>query len=245
MQPLLSPPDLEQYRRDGFLLVEGLLRPEEADALLDRAARYAEHPREGIHVQIEPLVEAGESQAPTRLGAVRKMEKLVAHDDLFLGFARKPAVLDRFRAILGEPVRLFRDALMWKPARVGSAKPYHQDSAYWQIEPMDLCSVWVALDDATLENGCMRVIPGSHREGLIEHRHLEDFRVPDDRIDYDREVSLEMRKGDGLFFHSLLLHATAPNLSDRSRPAMILSGMGPQARWTGKPEEEPEWLVLG
>lgn len=245
MEKVLSDTQLAQYERDGYLVAEGLFRPEEMDVLMDRAAYYVEHPKEGINIQIEPRVEKGEAQPPSRLDSVRKIEVLVAHDDLFLQFARDPRPLDRFRSILGEPVRLFRDAFMWKPARVGSAKPYHQDSAYWQIEPMTLCSMWVALEDATLENGCMRVIPGSHKGGIVEHKHLEDFQITDDALDLSREVAVEMKKGSALFFHSLLLHATSPNTSNRSRRAMILSCMGPQHRWSGKPEEEPDWLVLG
>lgn len=214
------------------------------DALMARAAHYVDHPKAGIRIQIEPRL-ADDPSALRPIDAVRKMEELVANDDLFLTFARDPRVLAYFEAFLGYPVRLFRDALMWKPARVGSAKPYHQDSAYWSIAPMTLCSVWVALEDATLENGCMRVIPGSHTQGVIEHHHLEDFMVTDEQVDLAREVALELPKGSALFFHSLLLHATSPNRSERSRRAMILSCMGPEQVWTGKPEEEPAWLVLG
>ncbi len=241
----LTDAELARYARDGYWVVEGLFSSDEMDALRDRAAHYVEHPKEGIRVQIEPRVERGEAEPPSRLERVRKIEELVRHDDVFARFARDPRVLTRFRAVVGEPVRLFRDAFMWKPARVGSAKPYHQDSAYWQIEPMTLCSLWVALEDATVENGCMRVIPGSHTQGVIEHHHLEDYRVTDDVVDASKEVVVEMKKGSALFFHSLLLHATAPNTSDRSRRAMIVSAMGPDHRWTGPPDEEPDWLVLG
>lgn len=233
------------YEKHGYVLAEKLFSEDEMDALMARAAHYVEHPKDGIRIQIEPRLAADGHQSLRPIDAVRKMEQLVAHDDLFREFSRDPRNLAYFETLLGSPLRLFRDALMWKPARVGSAKPYHQDSAYWSIAPMSLCSVWVALEDATLENGCMRVIPGSHTQGIIEHHHLEDFMVTDEHVDLAREVALEMPKGSALFFHSLLLHATSPNTSEGSRRAMILSCMGPDHAWTGKPEEEPEWLVLG
>lgn len=245
MSSPLTEVDFAQYQGLGYFVAERLFSQSEMDALVDRASHCVEHPKEGIRIQLEPRVVADAQHSLRPVDSVRKIEQLVANDDLFLGFARDPRLLGVFRSLLGSPVRLFRDALMWKPARIGSAKPYHQDSAYWSIAPMTLCSVWLALEDATLENGCMRVIPGSHTQGIIEHHHLEDFMVTEEHVDLAREVALEMPKGSALFFHSLLLHATSPNASEHSRRAMILSCMGPDHAWAGKPEDEPDWLILG
>ena len=178
------------------------------------------------------------------LAAVRKVEQLVATDPLFGELARDPGILGVITSILGPDLKLFRDALMMKPAHHGSAKPYHQDSPYWPIEPPDLCSVWIALDEATVENGCMRVLPGSHRWGMLEHKHLEDYQVEEDRLDLSGEVSVPLAPGGALFFHSLLLHATSPNTSDRPRRAMVLSYMSARSRYTRDPATKPAYLLL-
>jgi phytanoyl-CoA hydroxylase len=232
----LTPQQIEQYRRDGFLVFEELFRREEAAALLARLEDLVleRMPRpEGIRMQIEPAVQRGEAVAASPMERLRKVEGLVEHDDAFGRLARDPRILDVMQDLVGPDIKLFRDALMMKPPRHGSAKPYHQDSAYWQIDPPDLVSVWMALDDATLENGCMRVIPGSHTWGMLRHQHLQDYQVDEAELDTTQEVSVPLNSGGCLFFHSLLLHATSPNPSPHPRRSMIISAMSARSRYTG------------
>jgi ectoine hydroxylase-related dioxygenase (phytanoyl-CoA dioxygenase family) len=244
---LLTAEQRAQYERDGYLVFERLFEQEEMDRLLSRledlvAGRVAQP--EGIHMQVEPAVQRGESAAQSPQNALRKVEGLVAHDPVFYAFATAPRLLDRVADLVGPDIKLFRDALMMKPAHHGSAKPYHQDSAYWSIDPPELVSCWTALDDATLENGCMRVIPGSHRWGTLEHQHLADYQVDENRLDRSGEVAVPLAAGGCLLFHSLLLHATSPNSSPRPRRAMINSYMSARARFTGPAERKPPFLLL-
>ena len=141
----------------------------------------------------------------------------------------------------GPDIKLFRTALMVKPAHHGSAKPYHQDSPYWKIDPMDLVSVWIALDDATTENGCMRVVPGAHKQGALKHV-VEDghLNIAPDQFDTSGEVAAEMKAGGCLFFHSLLPHASSPNRSPNSRRGMVFSYMNARSQWTGAADEKHE-----
>lgn len=227
-----SEDQLRSYQENGFLTFENILTHAECDELLARLEYIVTEKPAGISIQVEPSMQ-GTAEA-SKVEHVRKVSDLVAHDQVYGRIARKPAIIEKAQAILGEKILLFRDVVMVKPAHHGSAKPYHQDNAYWNVEPMDLCSVWIALEDATLENGCMRLVRGSHQEGLIQHEHLEDFMVTDDKVDYSREVAAPLKKGGALFFHSLLLHATSPNTSDHSRRAMILSLMGAHCTWNGQ-----------
>ena len=112
------------------------------------------------------------------------------------------------------------------------------------IDPPELCSAWIALDDATEENGCMRLIPGSHHWGLLEHQHLADYQVDEEALDRSREVSVPLEAGGALLFHSRLLHATSPNRSDRSRRAMIFSYMSARSRYTGPSSSRPHYLLV-
>ncbi|GIX07319.1 MAG: L-proline 4-hydroxylase [Candidatus Poribacteria bacterium] len=240
----LTEEQIAAYQRDGFLAFDRLLPESEVDALVARLQELVESPPTGLRIQVEPRVQRGEAQAPSYFESIRKVEGLVENDELFLRLARHPEILPRVQDLLGEELLMFRDALMMKPPKIGSEKPYHQDSAYWRIEPMDLCSIWVALDDATLENGCMRIIPGSHLWGLLEHKRIRDFQVDESTLDRSGEVAVPLHRGGVLFFHSLVLHATDDNLSDRPRKAMIVSYMRASSRWTGPPQAEPNWLML-
>jgi len=244
MPTILSEAEMEAYRRDGYLAYDRLLTEDEVQAILDRATKLIEDPPKGVRIQIEPRVARGEVQPLSKLESIRKVEGLVENDDFFLRLARHPLILGRIQDLLGSSIRMFRDALMMKPPRVGSEKPYHQDSAYWPIEPMDLCSVWIALDDAMPENGCMRVLPGSHRQGVLEHKHLRDFQVDESTLDLSNERPVPLHRGGVLFFHSLLLHATSDNLSDKPRRAMIVSYMRGDSRYTGPAERAPSYLVI-
>jgi phytanoyl-CoA hydroxylase len=243
---VLSPQQIEQYRRDGYLVFEELFRPPEVatilsrleDLVLERVPRHA-----GVHMQIEPAVRRGEAEAESPLDALRKVEGLVENDEVFGALARDPRLLDVMQDLIGPDIKLFRDALMMKPPRHGSAKPYHQDSAYWSIDPPDLVSVWMALDDATLENGCMRVIPGSHTWGILEHKHLQDYQVDEAELDTSGEVAVPLKAGGCLCFHSMLLHATAPNHSPYARRSMIVSAMSARSRYTGG-GEKPHFPLL-
>jgi phytanoyl-CoA hydroxylase len=139
--------------------------------------------------------------------------------------------------LLGPDLKMFRNTLLLKPPSVGSAKGWHQDSPYWPIEPMELCSCWFPLDDATLENGCMVVLPCAHTRGALPHVPVtDDFVIEEGAFDASEGVAVPMKAGSGLFFHSLIPHYTAPNRSDKWRRAIALSYMSARSKYTGKGE---------
>ena len=132
---------------------------------------------------------------------------------------------------------------MLEPPGVGSAKKFHQDAAYYPIHPMDHVTVWVALDGATTENGCMQVVPGAHTDGMLEHEaeaYDTDITVAERDYDESDTEALPMDPGDALFQHCLLPHYTAPNESDRWRRAMIVAYMRSRSRFST--DDRPEWV---
>ncbi|HLV79714.1 MAG TPA: phytanoyl-CoA dioxygenase family protein, partial [Chthonomonadaceae bacterium] len=134
-------------------------------------------------------------------------------------------------------------SLMLKPPEVGSQKGWHQDSPYWPIEPMALCSCWLPLDDATLENGCMWVLPGHHDRPLPHVSVTDDYVIAEDGLDTSEGIAVPMRAGSGLFFHSLLPHFTAPNRTRSWRRAMVLSYMSARSHYTG-PGDGPTYFPI-
>jgi|DewCreStandDraft_1066081.scaffolds.fasta_scaffold00313_33 ectoine hydroxylase-related dioxygenase (phytanoyl-CoA dioxygenase family) len=228
---------------DGYFVVEDLISPEECQAYIQRLMEYARRERPlppGMRLQVEPRIARGELSAP--LGEdIRKISGM-AHDDLFLKLILHPQIVRLMQELMSPNLKLFRADVLMKPPAVGSAKGVHQDSPYWPIEPMQLWSCWMPFDPATLENGCMMAIPGSHKRGALPHVHVQDdYVIPEQYYDPKELVPIPMKPGSGLFFHSLLIHGTAENRSQMPRRAITMSYMAAEYRYTGKPPK-PEYL---
>jgi phytanoyl-CoA hydroxylase len=242
----LKPEQVAQYREDGFLIVQNLLSPEEVEALGQRiddaCAGRVEFP--DTDMEWEP-------GAPrTRdMKYIRKINNGVFHDEVFRSLAAHPQILDVAEAMIGPDIKLFGDQLFIKPPG-GIEKTYHQDSPYFKIEPMSLVSGWIAVDDVTEENGCLRAIAGSHKLGPQPHSDAwmvgsrRDMKIPDRLIDRSRERLIEMKAGSVSFHHSLLMHASGPNRSSRFRRGYAFHYMTAQSRWTGHPSEKPQYVLL-
>lgn len=230
--------DLEERRKawneQGFFYARGLLSPAEVVALEAeviariRADPPADHPDEvfymaGPNYGIFPEKDA----SPT----ARNPEDFIAKvfnchaEGLALDVARRPEIVERVAEILGPDLDCFQSQFILKnPGVIG--QPWHQDSFYFQFDLQPQVGVWVALSRATLENGCLWVLPGSHTTGLKEH--LPDRRPAANRgyleivseDDSARAPSL-MEPGDVLFFHSYLLHMSTDNVADHRRTAMV------------------------
>jgi ectoine hydroxylase-related dioxygenase (phytanoyl-CoA dioxygenase family) len=221
------------YQRDGYFVARHLLPREHATALRERMQQIAEGQADGFpmsDVELEPERNDG------RPRAARKINRCSENDALFLAHAMDERILDIVEQLIGPDIKLYTSQCFMKPPG-GVEKPYHQDSAYFCIEPMDLVTCWTALDDVTIDNGCLWVIPGSHREGLVEHDQWfvggrEDKQVPDTRLNRSREVAITMPAGSCSFHHSLLLHRSGANESDKPRRGLAVHYMSARCRWT-------------
>jgi phytanoyl-CoA hydroxylase len=241
----LSDGQFEQYQRDGYVVVEDLLSDRTIDRLESRIEEYVagERSESQFSRMLEPDVDP---DAFGRAGEpVRKFEGvgMAREDDVFADLARHEGILRIVEQLQGPNLDLLRSAAMLKPPRVGSEKKFHQDAAYYPIRPRDHVTVWIAIDEATTENGCMRVVPGAHTDGLIDHEALEyetDITITEGEYGLDDTVPLPMSPGSVLFQHCLLPHYTAPNTTDEWRRAFILAYMRSRSRFTD--DEPPEWV---
>ena len=236
--PALDDDAFAQYQRAGYV-VSSVFTETEVAAAIERLDAYTSGERDpnGIAMQVEPRIQRGELAAEADTQRYRKLSGVVEHDEFFADLARKNSIVNPVTQLLGPHVKLFRSAVLMKPPQVGSAKGAHQDAPYWPIQPQDECSVWIPLDRATPENGCMQVIPGEHLRGPLPHVSVTDDYVIDEEY-YDRDdlQALPMNPGEGLFFHALLPHYTNPNETDRWRRALVLSYMSARSRYTGSDE---------
>ncbi len=208
------------FEREGYLLLRGVLDGKELAALDRDLTRVAEQhvstPPVGEGIDLEPSQDERRA-TPT----FRKIGGLSTLSDNFRGLVAHPRILATLGAVLDNEVYLYRDVIMMKPARVGREKPWHQDSVYWPWRPMNLVSVMTALDDATVENGCLQIIPGSHKQSLQHYGGELRLDLTADLQARTRYAPL--RAGDALVFHSLTLHASQPNRSERDRRVCIFA----------------------
>jgi phytanoyl-CoA hydroxylase len=219
----------EQFREQGFLAVEGVIPPDRVAALRDRIealcrqADSAEAQR--LHAQIEPEVRSAGAASAVAVApelAVRKFDSLTQHEPLFREHARFAPLVDLVAGLIGTPLSLYTDQAMLKPPRYGSEKPPHQDNAYFQIDPADGgVTAWCALDDATVANGCMEYVAGSHRLGLVEHEGIAGTPHLVPKGEQGSYVAVPVQAGAVVFHHLLTLHRSKPNRSDTWRRAFI------------------------
>jgi ectoine hydroxylase-related dioxygenase (phytanoyl-CoA dioxygenase family) len=196
---------------------------------------------------VEPRVARGELAAENYVLSLRKLSHLAWYDPVMLSHARRPAIVDRIASLHGPDLKLYQDQLFMKPPGVGSRQPYHQDQPWgFHIDPPELMvTCWLALDDATLENGCMRVLPGTHRQGALPREVIEGYESRALEGCLDDEVPLVLKAGECSFHHGHVLHCSHPNLSDQRRRGYATHYVSARCRYTG-PEPEPEFpLVRG
>jgi len=222
--PALRPEQLAFFAENGYVAVEGVFPEEHVARLRQRieelCADYGGEASRAAGIAHEPDVRAGRIAPSPR--TVRKFSRLVETEPLFHAHATHPAILDIVASLIGEPVLLYESDALLKPPEVGSPKPPHQDNAYFLIDPPEaVISCWAALDDATPENGCMRYFAGSHQHGLIEHEGTVQTHLQPRGYREEDATLAPVRAGGIVFHHSLTLHCSGPNLSDRWRRAFV------------------------
>lgn len=157
---------------------------------------------------------------------------LLVYDLAFLNYARNETILDMVEQVLGSNIALWNSSLFAKPAKIGSKTPWHQDGEYWPIRPLATCSVWIAVDDSTRENGCLRFIPGSHKTKQLASHHKNEARglslpleLDADQFDESAAVDIELEAGQMSLHDVYLMHSSEPNGSDKPRRGMTLRFM--------------------
>ncbi len=157
---------------------------------------------------------------------------LLAFATWFLTVARMPEILDMVEQVIGPDIALWNSSFFAKPARVGTKTPWHQDGEYWPIQPLATCTVWIAIDAATTENGCLRVIPGSHRsKQLAQHRENNapglslSLELEESEFDEADAHDIVLEPGQISLHDVYLFHGSEANHSDQPRRGMTLRYM--------------------
>jgi phytanoyl-CoA hydroxylase len=226
----LSVAQVAQFRHQGWVALEGVFAPEEVGVAQEALADFIHGrivPKDGrTHVQEEPAARrAGGGYEPEtpeeRELRVRKVFDFTHHDERLQRLTVQPRLRRMLDQLIGPESRLIQDMALLKPPKVGSEKPWHQDTAYFDWLPLGgIVGCWIALDPATVESGCMQVIPGTHAEGPVAHFHHRDCQIADERVQGARAIAVPLAPGGVLFFSGLIHHGTPPNYSNDRRRAL-------------------------
>ncbi len=214
-----------QFQEQGFLIVENAFTAQEIKVALDglfhllsgavedfNGVQY-ERASAGVNVEELPLEE--------KQDYVRKFMSFADYDQRLNKLAHHPLLLELVQRLIGEAPVLFQSMALLKPPRLGRDKPWHQDHAYFQLElNTRVVGCWIALDEATIQNGCMVVAPGSHLQGPVVHFRRRDWQICDTDVDNSGAVAVPLKPGGLLLFQSLLHHGTPPNRSMSRRRAL-------------------------
>ena len=230
---------VRRYREQGFLGIERVLGPDEVQAGLDGLDHLLAGRNPAFNgVMLEKAAADAADTLGARLDRVRKLFYYVKYDARLEALSRHPAVLAVARTLLGgrEP-RLFQDMALLKPPRIGREKPWHQDHAYFDL-PLDepVVGVWIALDSATVENGCMQFQAGGHRDGPQLHWMRRDWQICDSEMLGRELVACPLPAGGAVFFDSLVPHGTPQNSSPDRRRALQFHYVATDARAVPKEE---------
>ena len=245
------------FEERGYLIVPDLLDDDEIAASRAEIKRLHQlatdlHTREDPlrgHFQREPFAH---NHNHGDLPILRKIENTRNFSDFFARLSAHPNLVSTIQNLLGNDLLLFRSTLMLKPALHGSAHALHQDSAYWPMEPPALATASIALDDATSQNGCIKVIPRSHHWGLQQWGHIaqaQDAPLSDrEDLDLSGQIDVELKAGSAVLFHSLMVHGSGPNQTEHSRNTALYAYFSPHVRYVpgeGAPREKSFPIISG
>jgi ectoine hydroxylase-related dioxygenase (phytanoyl-CoA dioxygenase family) len=218
------------FDENGYLVLERLLLEEEISPVSDEidniiGGKADYFPKDDI------IYEPGSS--PPR---VRNAFRVHLYNPFFMRIARHPRIVPIVEEVLGRPLRLYSSQLFAKPAEVGSIVPLHQDMPYWPFAPPELLSCWIALDDSTIENGCVRFLAASHKHGVLRHVPSNvpgnSLKLDDERIAEFPERVIQVPRGSCVLHHCLTAHWSGPNHSQHPRRGLIMVYMSPRVQLT-------------
>ena len=216
MPKILTTEQIEQFRNEGYAFPFDCLTADEARTCRERIEAYeatidgdiAQHMRIKVHLGFRWLWE-------------------IAHH---------PKLLDAVEDLLGPDILLYLSTFWFKDARDGRFVTWHQDSAYYGLDPHDVVTLWLGFTDATPENGCMRVLPGSHRWPDQSHVETYDRRnllargQSIEGLDDSAAVCMPLRAGQFSLHHERMLHSSPPNHSDDRRLGMSFTFLPTRVR---------------
>ena len=223
--PRFTAAELEQFQQDGFAVVRGIADASICRQMLEVTRAHVER----LVAPIEFEADLNYPGSPAGFDApggstVRRLMQAHSRDFVFTRWLTHPGLLSRLAQLLGDDVYCplsHHNCVMTKHPEFSSETGWHQDIRYWSFQQPELITAWLALGREFSDKGCLRVVPGSHRENLDRGRFDEEtfFRtdLPENQALLERAESVELEAGDVLFFHCRTLHGASRNLTDETK----------------------------
>lgn len=208
-----------EYTTDGCVRVRGFLSPAEVQQVRQELARYI--------ADVLPTVAESDRTFEADGKAVRNLWRIDRYDGFFKELGNRPDLLERMGQVLNGEAELVAVETFNKPSKVGSGVPHHQDNAYFCRTPADMLTVWIAIDPATMENGPIYYVKGSHRKGMLPHKASgvkgNSMFIADPPQATDGQTFCgTLDPGDALIHHCETIHYSGPNNSDKPRCGLLL-----------------------
>ncbi|MBE7462243.1 MAG: phytanoyl-CoA dioxygenase family protein [Planctomycetes bacterium] len=221
---LIGERQLEQFREQGFFVTEPAFEAHELAAMVSEFDR--------LHAE---CIQAAEATGDAKRIRFARQRPFVGEAHLksatIAAFAKAPVYLEACAKLIGPDADLYYNQVVIKPPEEGLAFGWHQDSGYGITEPLAYITCWTAIGRTTLENGCVWVIPGSHKRGLLRHERGPESldAVLDDEAG---AIPVELEAGQVAIFSSLTLHKSGPNRSKQPRRGYVPQYHVPRVKLT-------------
>jgi len=225
----LSSEQLEEFKKNGFLLIRNFYDKQKCDAIKEVAKVHLKYKVPPIETEYEYIgIEKAEYKK-----SVRRLRQVYDRDILFREWMEYKEIKPILKQVLNEEpvlVTAHHNSIMTKLAKTSTHTCWHRDSRYWHYDSKNLVSVWLALDSEYSENGVLEFIPGSHTMDLGEECFDEKSFFREDfeknRPLVEKKVSFTLEKGDIVLFHAELLHRADANITEKDKISFVYTVKG-------------------
>lgn len=215
MVPTITNEQRKRLGDDGYFVLENVFRQVEMDALAGHIEAYQRRHEERLRA-------SGGTQGISRADEITFTTHLAEQDEAVRAFVTRPEFIAITTQILGPDIDLYWNQSVFKQPEGTKEFPWHQDDGYTAVDPSPYLTLWLALNDATPENGCISVLPGAYKCGLLPHENSPIGLVCHDNDDPDQGVVVPVKAGSIAVFWSLTPHKSGANGSSGPRKAFVI-----------------------
>ncbi|WP_437187226.1 phytanoyl-CoA dioxygenase family protein [Planctomicrobium sp. SH668] len=219
------------FHEQGYSIVRNACPPELVEQMLAVTRSDVDRLVEPIELEAELNYPGAPASVDAKGGkTVRRLKQALSRNIVFTDWVQHPPVVTRLKQLFGTDVvcpLAHHNCIMTKEPRFSSDTGWHQDVRYWSFTRPDLISVWLALGQEHKENGCLQLIPGSHRKAFPASSFDQDLfyrsDLPENQVEIQNRVLAELNAGDVLFFHAKTLHAATRNFSEQTKYSVVFT----------------------
>jgi phytanoyl-CoA hydroxylase len=242
----LTQEQIEQFNKDGFLLIKDFAPHDLCEKILEKANYHLKNKIKPIETESEYL------EANDETNTVRRLRQVYQREDVFKEWMTYKETLPMLQQLFGEEVVLtlaHHNSIMTKMPKDSSRTSWHQDRRYWHFENNDLISIWLSLDDEFIENGLLEFVPGSHKLNLEKEQFDEKSNFLDEHPKnieiIKNRVHTNLKRGDIVLFHCKTLHHAGKNITDKPKISFVYTTRATSNKPLKNTRSDAEEVVLG